>query len=132
MTLLLSGLLLPWFVVGFLGWLGYQLVLQNGRILGRLEALERRLGPAPSQSAGATPGLPVGSLAPEFALPDLNGVRTTLSQFRGRRLLLIFFSPRCGYCVRMADDLAALPLGEVPGAPLPLVVTTGDLEANRT
>jgi peroxiredoxin len=55
----------------------------------------------------------------------------SLEQFRGRRLLLIFFNPDCGFCRQMAPDLAALPADPHDGRPVPLVVTTGDVEANR-
>src|SRR5262245_29636191 len=92
--------LLPWFIATLGCWLGYQLVRQNGRILLRLEALEERLGEprvAPSAAPAAAPpvpaGLPVGGIAPAFELPDLTGTPQSLSQFRGKRLLLIFFNP---------------------------------------
>jgi peroxiredoxin len=70
--------------------------------------------------------------APAFELPDLNGRRRKLADFRGKNLLLIFFNPRCGFCTRMAPDLAALPADGAGGAPIPLVITTGELEENRT
>jgi peroxiredoxin len=138
MSVILFGILLPWLVVGLGCWLGYQLVRQNGRILVRLETLEHRLGqistaPAPARvpEPAPPPSLPLGSFAPEFELPDLEGNRRALSAFRGRRLLLIFFNPRCGFCTRMASDLAALPTDGADGRPLPLVISTGDAEENR-
>jgi peroxiredoxin len=125
-------------------WISFQLVHQNGRLLARLEALEQRLAqpvlpaapvptptPAPAPAPSAPPSLPLGSPAPEFALPDLNGGRKSLADFRGRKLLLLFFNPRCGFCTRMAPDLAALPIDGAGGQPLPLVVTTGGVEDNR-
>jgi peroxiredoxin len=133
MDLILVGIVLPWLFVALGGWLGYQLLRQNGRLLMRLEALEQRL-PQHGTAAVPTPapqGLPVGSAAPPFALPDLSGARSALSDFRGRRLLLIFFNPRCGFCTRMAPDLAALSTDWAAGRPLPLVVTTGEAETNR-
>src|SRR5439155_20420310 len=66
-----------------------------------------------------------------FELPDLQGGRRALSDFRGRRVLLIFFNPRCGFCTRMGADLAALPVDGAAGRPIPLVVTTGEVEENR-
>jgi peroxiredoxin len=135
---LVFSIVLPWSIVGLGCWLGYQLLRQNGRILLHLEALEQRLAQlslAPSAAPAPAPsppsGLPVGSAAPEFELPDLSGTRTALSQFRGRRLMLIFFNPGCGFCTRMAPDLATLPTDGDADRPLPLVVTTGEAEANR-
>lgn len=115
------------------------LVRQNGRILLRLEALEARLAelaPSPARAAAPAPprGLPIGSVAPDFSLPDLAGEQRALSEFRGRPLLLIFFNPGCGFCQKMVPDLAC-PAVDGAGAlwagkPLPLVITTGDAERN--
>ncbi len=117
-------------MIGVGSWLGYQLVRQNGRILLRLEAIEKQLRPreAKPQNPG---GLSRGMVAPDFELPDLTGTRRKLSEFRGKDLLLIFFNPKCGYCSKMAEDLARLPMDGTPGRPMPLVVSTGDALENR-
>jgi peroxiredoxin len=150
-SVLVLGIVLPWLIVALfiaLGcWIGFQLIHQNGRLLSRLEAMEQRLGQlaalpaapslppapaaAPQPAPGPPPGLSLGSPAPAFELPDLDGGRKSLTEFRGRRLLVIFFNPRCGFCTRMAPDIAALPVEGANGRPLPLVVTTGDAEENR-
>jgi len=137
LDLIMFAILLPWIITAVGCWLGYQLVRQNGRILLHLESLELRLAQLgaplvpPLAPPSSPPALPVGSVAPQFALPDLTGSRQALSQFRGRRLLLIFFNPRCGFCTQMAPDLAALPADGTDGRPLPLVVSTGDAEENH-
>ena len=134
MLAILFATVLPWVLIAVGGWLGYQLVRQNGRILLRLETIERHLGsrgesrPAERRKAG---GLPVAIAAPDFELPDLTGVRRKLFEFRGRDVLLIFFNPKCGFCSKMADDLAALPPNGGNGRAVPIVVTTGDAEENR-
>jgi peroxiredoxin len=125
------GLALAWVVIGLGCWLGYQLFLQNGRLLLRLEALEDELRQLrPPQVEDAT-GLPIGSVLNDFDLPQLSGGRMTLSQWRGRRVLLIFFNPRCGFCRQMSPELAALPTDPADGRATPLVLTTGDPEENR-
>jgi peroxiredoxin len=138
LDLIVFGLILPWVIVALGCWLGYQFMRQNGRILLRLEALEERLAqvrpadetPQPEMAPSRPAGLPIGSLAPEFELPDLAGCRKALADFDGKRLL-IFFNPRCGFCTQMAGDLAAFPTDSTNGRPMPLVVSTGGAQANR-
>src|SRR5262249_34716726 len=122
---------LPWLLIGVGCWLAYQLVRQNGRILLRLEALEASLRQQLPAAGQPLPGLPLGSAAPDFELLDLFGAPQALAPFRGRRLLLIFFNPDCGFCVQMLPDLAALASDGKAGRPLPLVITTGKAEENR-
>jgi peroxiredoxin len=134
-TLLIFALAVPWLLIVFGCWFGYQLVRQHGRILLSLERLENGFsgGPAePARSASpALSGLPIGSMAPEFELPDLSGAPHRLSEFRDRAVLLIFFNPACGFCTAMASRLAALAFEDRKGKPVPLVISTGDAEANR-
>lgn len=134
MTINLLAFVLPWLLLGFGCWMGLQLVRQNGRILLQLEALEKRISASPREQPPGPDmgtGLPVGSVAPEFELPDLTGKRKALSDFRGKRLLLIFFNPQCGFCTRLAPDLATLPCDGTAGRPIPLLVSTGDAQQNR-
>jgi peroxiredoxin len=140
MSLLMFGLVLPWLFLGLGAWLGFQFLRQNGRMLLHLEALEQRLSQWPGTGAPESPskpapggpqGLPLGSPAPAFELPDLAGNRQSLADFRGRKLLLIFFNPRCGFCRMMAPGLAELPADGAGGKPVPLVVSTGEAEENR-
>jgi peroxiredoxin len=131
MTAIVFGTVLPWLLVALGGWLGFQLVRQNGRILLRLELIEQRLGARPQEARRDPAGLPLGTAAPEFELPDLAGQMHKSSEFRGRDVLLIFFNPQCGFCTKMVADLAALPIDGANGRAVPVVVTTGNAEANR-
>jgi peroxiredoxin len=131
MTTLVLGMVLPWLLIFVGAWLGYQLTLQNGRMLLRLESIEKLLSPragAPRKKAG---GVPIGTAAPDFELLDLTGARRKLSDFLGTELLLIFFNPKCGFCTSMAAELAALPVDESDGRAIPVVVSSGDAEENR-
>jgi peroxiredoxin len=79
---------------------------------------------------------PVEPLAPgaeldDFTLPDLAGEERSLRDFRGKRTLLVNWSPGCGFCVMIADELARLhPLLAARDVEL-VLVTLDDAEANR-
>jgi peroxiredoxin len=123
----IAALVIPWVLVAIGCWIGLMLVYQNGRILVALEAIQSRLGGAHDHDE--EPGLAEGVEAPRFELQELLGkARVPLEQFRGRNILLVFFNSDCGYCEEMAPKLAALPLDVADGRPLPVVVTSGDLE----
>lgn len=107
MTTFLLSLILISIWIGF-----YQLVKQQGRILLRLDKLER-VAAADQNSVGqhehaVEEGLPLGVAFPDFELTDLTGKTRTLSNFRGQRLLLINWNFDCGFCEAIADDLAGL------------------------
>jgi peroxiredoxin len=141
----MNYILIVGIVIGFLallaiGWLGWQLVQQNGRMLLRLAALEKgieektegrkqkeessdqsRVTSAPierndgrverfsnhslANSKIQRDGLKAGTPAPEFRLPRLNGGELSLSELRGRLLLLVFSSPHCGPCNTLTPKL---------------------------
>jgi peroxiredoxin Q/BCP len=42
----------------------------------------------------STPGVKVGDQAPDFALPDQNGRTVRLSEFRGRKAVVLYFYPK--------------------------------------
>ncbi|MDR5759411.1 redoxin domain-containing protein [Caballeronia sp. LZ035] len=134
-TLLVFAIALPWLLIVFGCWLGYQLVRQHGRILLSLEALENGFRGGltePSDPAStALNGLPSGSIAPDFELPDLSGALHRLSAFRGRPVLLIFFNPACSFCMSMLPELKSFAPESENGKPMPLVLSTGEAETNR-
>ena len=65
-----------------------------------VDELREQLGALPS-------GLPVGAVAPAFALSDLHGETRTLESLcaRGRPVVLVFISPSCGPCQQMLPEL---------------------------
>ena len=73
----------------------------------------------------------IGEPAPAFSLPNLQGKRVHLSDFRGSSTLLLFWDPGCGFCQRMLSDLKAWEAHPPKGAPRLLVVSTGSAETNR-
>jgi peroxiredoxin len=90
-------------------------------------------GASRNGTAAAAPptGPAIGEPAPALALPDLTGKTVDLSDFRGRPTLVLFWSPRCGFCQQMLDDLKAWEAHPPDGAPRLLVVSTGSVEENR-
>jgi peroxiredoxin len=134
---------IPWSLVALGIFVLFELIRMNGRILLRLDSLEgqrlanpsrlpgslKPMQPAPSpQQSNA---LSIGTPAPEFKLPDLAGSRHTLTEYRGRSLLLVFFNPLCGYCTRMAESLGEMALPQAGGTPMPLLLSTGSPDDNR-
>jgi len=83
-----------------------------------------RHAPAPAQVVD------VGIEAPDFRLPILGGGEASLSEFRGRDVVVLFWNPRCGFCQQLLPDLLAWEQERDPGAPELLVVSTGDSAAN--
>lgn len=63
-----------------------------------------------------------GATAPDFALPDVAGDTIELAMTRGQRVALLFISPTCPYCTRMAEQLA---LAQVTAGSEMLVICTG-------
>lgn len=91
--------------------------------------------PAEPAYAGNSNGQParphMGDPAPGFSLPDLDGNILALSDLRGEDAVLIFWSPTCGFCKRMADDIIAWEKERIANKPLAVIITSGDLNANR-
>src|SRR5262249_18602576 len=120
--LLTAGLCLGWVILALGAGLCWQLLRQNGRMLLRVEALEKRLDEFESgedddpanqfsnrslvKSKIKREGLKAGTPAPDFRLPRLDGRgELGLSDLRGRRVLLVFSSPPCGPCRALAPGL---------------------------
>lgn len=138
-TFLLEIILLVAFIVLFLllvlfGMALYQVLLQNGRILTRLDVVEANRQPWDDARLGIeeyVANLPAGVAAPAIQLPDLSGVQRTLSEWRGQRVLLVFMDPNCVFSRKLLPSLVALMHDPVAGRPEPVIVSSGDVEANR-
>jgi peroxiredoxin len=130
-----------WVVLASLAWFLYHLVRQNGRLLLRVEALEKDLGQlrvasdmnrsgrSPVRSRINRDGLPQGRLAPPFRLPRVGGGDLSLDEYAGRRVLLVFSDPNCGPCNVLAPRLERQSR---PDSGVDIVmVSRGDASANR-
>lgn len=95
-------------------WLLSGLMGQTGRLLLRLDELETALAghpatpsPAAANAAALPPaGLPVGTKAPGFRLPDIHGQVITLEGLvaRAKPLILLFTDPGCGPCTALMPE----------------------------
>src|SRR5258708_4670316 len=106
----------------------YQIVKQQGRILLRLDELE-----AFQRAAGRQPdpeGLAIGTIFPSFSLPDQTGKEITIEEFRGKRALLVNWSPSCGFCEIVAPALASLQTGFAGRDLQVLLLAHGEAEEN--
>ena len=127
-----------WLLLGVLGfavlslaWLLVQVIRQQGRLLLRIEALERPTNaPETPETDPARGGLPLATAFPPFRLPDLEGEEVELEDFE-TRVLLVHWSPECGFCREIAADLARLR-GDLRRRKTELVlVSYGSPESNR-
>jgi len=131
MTTLLLLLILISIWIGF-----YQLVKQQGRILLRLDALERGATASETDSIGphehaVFEGLPSGTAFPNFELPDLSGETRALADFLGKRIVLIHWNFECGFCEAIADDLAGLETDLEKQNTQIVLLASGDESFNR-
>ncbi len=97
----------------------------------RMNQLQREVLVAlePLRRGDRPEGLPVGSRAPSFSLPDLSGRLVSLEDFAGQRLLLVFASPQCPACREMYPHLRAF--AEAHPAVAVVMVSLGTVEENR-
>ncbi|HEX3724526.1 MAG TPA: TlpA family protein disulfide reductase, partial [Nitrolancea sp.] len=73
----------------------------------------------------------IGNEAPEVMLPDLEDKKVALADFRGKKTLLLFWNPGCGFCQRMLDDLKGWESAPPQDSPELLIVSTGTAAANK-
>jgi len=124
---LVAGALLLVVLIGE-GALLVQMMTQHGRLLLRIEALEKRMGMA----AQPAPGLALGTPAPVFELPGLDGKTTTLQKLRslGKPLVLLFTDAACGPCTALLPDIGQWQR-EHGEKMVVALVSRGTVEANR-
>lgn len=97
--------------IGMGAWFGMGLLRQNGRLLLRVEALEKAARTGNPLTEPVDPnaaGLPLGTPAPAFATAGADGETLTLDDLLspGVPALLLFTDHNCGPCQAMAPQIA--------------------------
>ena len=94
--------------------------------------LMRQLARAQRMATSAAPGIPIGSRAPNFSLPDLRGDTVSFESLlaRGRPLLMVFVSPGCEQCVELLPKLARWQNSLADRLTL-VLVSTGSVKRNQ-
>ena len=77
------------------------------------------------------PPVKKGQPAPSLTVTDLDGNPADLATRRGRRTLLLFWNPACGFCQKMLPGLKTWERNHPAGAPELLVISSGPVEDNR-
>ena len=124
-------------LLAFQSWFLLRLTRQNDRLLRALNgtaASERLLNaPLVDDEESGPFGLPVGSPAPRFTLPDLRGLMVTLDDLlaEGKPVMLFFTSPTCRPCDALIPQIASWQR-EHPERLTMAVVGEGTAEKNGT
>ncbi len=82
-------------------------------------------------TATALPPYAKGDLISALQLPDLDGRTVDLAQLAGRRTLLLFWNPTCGFCEQALDDVKWWERHRDPQLADLVVVSTGDVATNH-
>jgi peroxiredoxin len=117
-------------ILGLTLWVLFHMLKQNGRLLVRLEAVEKKLKIDPN--APEIPGVPVGQPAPAFELTNLESQTVTLESLgeSGIPVVLVFTEPTCGACEALHPDIARWQ--KENGDRITVVpVSRGQVEANK-
>jgi peroxiredoxin len=131
----LVGIVLTLTLIAAQSWMLLNLARQQGRLLLRLDAMEARAqgGVAPSIPPSKPPlGLRVGTQAPPFQLPSLDGPPVSLDELRaaGRPVLLVSADPGCRPCASLLPEVAGWQRDYAETLTV-AVLTRGAVEANR-
>lgn len=72
-----------------------------------------------------------GDRVPSLRLPDLSGELVDLAHLQKRRTLMLFWSPSCGFCQQMLEDLKRWEDNPDENAPELVVISAGAFDENR-
>ena len=114
-----------------------RLLRRNGELLLRVDELEDFLSASGlvvpvAETPAPTAGLPIGTPAPDFALPSTSGGRVSLADLRGEtedELLLVFSDPACGPCSALMPQIAQWQR-ERPSGLRTVLISRGGQKAN--
>jgi thiol-disulfide isomerase/thioredoxin len=85
----------------------------------------------PPAAADGTPIARIGDLAPEIALPDLDGKPRRLDEFRGRPVLVNFWASWCGPCIEEMPLLDGFAVDQAGNGTQVLGIALDDLDPVR-
>lgn len=121
----------------------YLVVRQQGRMMLRIDDLEHRVSRLPVAVANGSNGIPVaaaavarlgpqvGSSLEPFSLPGLDGREVSVADLEREHVLLVHWSPTCGYCDLIGPDLVEL-VPQLRGRGIDTVLLArGDADTNR-
>jgi thiol-disulfide isomerase/thioredoxin len=77
------------------------------------------------------PSVKKGESVPSLRFADLEGKTVDLANLRGRRRLLLFWNPTCGFCQQMLEDVRTWERNPPPEAPELLVISAGTYDGIR-
>lgn len=77
------------------------------------------------------PRVEKGELVPALRLRDLKGETVELNSFNGRKTMVLFWSPSCGFCDQMLNDVKSFERNPPKDAPELLIISSGSAESNR-
>jgi thiol-disulfide isomerase/thioredoxin len=81
--------------------------------------------------ASLPPPVKMGEAVPSLQFADLDGKTVDLANLRGRRRLLLFWNPDCGFCQQMLDDVKTWERNPPSEAPELVVISAGTQEGIR-
>jgi peroxiredoxin len=105
-----------------------QLVIHKGWTEAGFAAFLR--ASAQPQMPAPKPALPIGSAAPAFRLPDLQGETIDLAALVGQATVLLFWNAACGFCQRMLPQLIEWEKAKSASSPRLVLVSSSSQEAN--
>ena len=111
----------------------YQVVKQQGRILLRLDEVgsaSAKPTELPVLHAPPPVGPKIGDTVAPFRLPSTAGHDVSLQDFQGKQVLLVNWSPGCGFCDMIAAELAEHQTGLLERDVHLVLVSRGDAVAN--
>jgi len=76
-------------------------------------------------------GPDLGSGSSRLPLPTIDGAFLSLDDFRGQQTAVVFWNVTCGFCQRMLPDLKEIEEEAGEKISQVLIVSQGDIEANR-
>jgi methylamine dehydrogenase accessory protein MauD len=101
--ILLASIIALWLAVLLIGFLLMGTLRALGLLQWKVDQLEATRPPRGNRS-----GLKPGTKAPEFTLSNLEGEELSLTDFAGRRILLVFVQSGCGPCHDIVPELNRL------------------------